>query len=109
MKLLNKYIAENGKDINFSKASIKENTRVAFTRTNYKYKRQDKIYSKGDSYCLHCGRKYNWAVACPNLEEEHIGQLHTNVGTLKDDVEKEDNTTGVSFLKPNRITITENN
>ena len=52
----------------------------------------------GQSQCLHPRKQDNWKVECTDLEEEYQGQLYTNVGTVKDDVHKEDNTTRVSFF-----------
>ena len=87
MKLLNDYITESGNNRNFGKTSGKEQTGVDFTHTQEKDAKYKKNTNrKGEYHCLHYGKKYNWASNCPNLEEEQKGQLHNNVGTVKDNV-----------------------
>ena len=57
---------------------------VAFTQTQEKYLNDKKnMNSKGKSNCFQCGNQDHWAAECPDLEEEELGQLCTNVGTVK--------------------------
>ena len=107
MKLLNKYIVGSGKNRNFRKISGKERTVVAFNQTREGgVKDKKKSNSKGEYHFFLYIMKYNWAKECPNLEEEQREQLHTNVGTVKDDADKKFNTTGVSLFKNHQNTNT---
>ena len=104
VKILNNYITENENNRNFRKISGKDQVGVAFTQTQEKgVKENRRTKIKGESHFFSCGNKYCWEVECPNLEEEQQGQLHTNVGTGKEDVENEIYTLGVSSSKITRI------
>ena len=82
MKLLKNYITESGNNRNFNKTSGKYHRGVFFTQTQDNYSKDKKnINSKGGYHCFHCRKQDHWAEDCPNLEEEQLGHLHTNVGT----------------------------
>ena len=66
MKLMNKYIAESGKNINLRNINRKDQTGVAFTQTqekDKKYKKKTNI--KGKYHCLYFENQGHWADECP--------------------------------------------
>ena len=60
--------------------------------------------SEGEYHCFYCVNQDHWAGGFPNIEDEQRGWLHINAGTVKENVEKEDNTTGVTFFKNHQKT-----
>ena len=103
MKVLNNYITESGRNESFRKIYVKEKTGVAFTKIQEKYKKDKKKNTniKFGSHCFHCGKQYHWATECTNLEKEQRRKIHTNVGTVKDNADKECDTIELIFFENN--------
>ena len=54
---------------------------------------------KVKSCCFHCENQDRWVAGFTILVEEQQGKIHTNICTVKYCVNKEGDTTGVSFFK----------